>query len=320
MKKTVLALLGLFILALQPSTTQAKQLDVVVSIKPIHSLVASVMGNKGTPRLLLQGSVDPHIFHMRPSQINKVINADLLFLVDPRLEEFLASTIKRKPRNLKIVTLAEDKDIQLYPFRTGKIWTEASHDHKDGHHHEGMMDLHIWLDPINARRIVNIIEEALSELDPDNRVYYIRNAQRLRKRLYEIEERLRDDLRPLRQRPMIVFHDAFQYFERAFSLKSVGTVQLTSDQPPSAAHIRTLKEVAKDNDVACVLGTPGSHPRIATTIIRDTKAGYGTVDPLGIYLDEGPSLYFELIEEIAMNILECQDGSNELLNPDSLFE
>ena len=298
-------------------SAQARKLEVVASIKPVHSLVQSVMGSEGEVSLLLDSALDPHIFRMRPSDIRKVIDADVLFYVDTKLETFLESVVGNDRHKVKAVALSGAPNLKLLPYRTSKIWfTEESENH-DGHEHEEM-DLHIWLDPENAIQMVRMIEETLSELDPDNRVTYIRNSQLVIKRLYELKDRLRQDLRPYRQKPIMVYHDAFQYFEKAFSLYSVGAIQLKADSPPSAKHLKALKRIAKEKKVTCVLGTPGAHPRIATVVMGDTSANYDVVDPLGVYLEPGASLYMELIEEIALTVEDCQAGGGEIfdLTPD----
>ncbi|MBT5185167.1 MAG: zinc ABC transporter solute-binding protein [Kordiimonadaceae bacterium] len=279
-------------------------LDVVTSIKPIHSLVSRVMGDLGEPQLLLTGGLTPHIFRMKPSDIKKVINADVLFYVSPKFETFLKSTSLIKRPSLNAIAFAQSEGIKLYPYRTSKIWfTEGDSDDD----HEGDMDMHIWLDPANTRRIVNIIEETLSDLDPMNTITYVKNANLLIKQLYEQEELIRELLRPLRDSSMIVYHDAFQYYEKAFSLKSFGAIQLKSDETPSVKHLTALKKIAAEKEVSCVLAIPGTHPRIATAVMGNTAAGYGVVDHLGQYLEPGPESYFQLMFEITQSILDCQE-------------
>lgn len=294
----------------------AKDLKVIVSIKPLHSLVTAVMGDRGEVELLLDSALTPHVFRMRPSHIRKVIDADVLFYISPKLETFLNKSLRRPGGSLKIVALAEDKEIKLHPYRTSKIWfseKKEGDEHKD--HSYDNMDPHIWLDPANSRRMAVIIEETLSELDPANRLTYIRNSKILIKRLYAQEDRLRDALRPFREKPMIVYHDAFQYFEKAFLLYSIGAIQLRADQPPSIKHLKSLKKAAAENNVTCVLGVPGAHPKIANTVMFSTDASYNIVDPLGLYLKAGTELYFELMEEITHNIVECQGD----MKADELF-
>ncbi len=301
--KSVVAFMG--IMAMSYSIGNAKELKVVTSIKPIHSLVSRVMGDLGEPELLVKGGVTPHIFRMKPSDFRKVANADVLFYISPKFETFLKSTSLAESDTLNAIAFAEQDGIILHPFRDSKIW--FSEGEEDEEHKHSDMDLHIWLDPANTRRIVNIIEETLSKLDPENTIAYMKNAKALINGLYEQEELIRELLRPLRDSAMIVYHDAFQYYEKAFSLRSFGAIQLKSDETPSVKHLTALKKIAADRNVTCVLGIPGTHPRIAMAVMGDTTAGYGVVDHLGQYLEPGPESYFQLMFEITQSILDCQE-------------
>ena len=262
-----------------------------------------VLGDNGEIDLLVTGGVTPHIFRMRPSDFKKVVEADVLFYVSPKFETFLKTTSLVNRASLNTIALAEQEDIKLYPYRDSKVWF-ADDEGLGGHDHSGM-DLHIWLDPGNTRRIVEIIKDTLSELDPTNSVDYARNARNLINDLYKQEELIREQLRPLRDSAMIVYHDAFQYYERAFSLRSMGAIELSPDKPPSVKHIAALKKIAEERNVTCVLTIPGTHPKIAMTVIGNTNAGYGVVDHLGQYLDAGPDTYMQILSEITKSILEC---------------
>lgn len=302
--KTFIATILSFIF-IGSSTGYAKELKVVTSIKPIHSLVSRVMGDKGKVELLVTGGLTPHIFRMKPSDIKKVVYADVLFYISPKFETFLKSTSLVNRPSLNAIAFAEQEGIKLYPYRTSKIWfTEGE---MDDEHAQSEMDLHIWLDPANTRRIVTIIEETLSNLDPENSLTYIQNSKLLIKELYDQEELIRELLRPLRDSAMIVYHDAFQYYEKAFSLRSFGAIQLKSDETPSVKHLTALKKIADERDVTCVLAIPGTHPRIAMAVMGDMTAGYGVVDHLGQYLEAGPESYFQLMFEITQSILDCQE-------------
>ncbi|MDG1859393.1 MAG: zinc ABC transporter substrate-binding protein [Emcibacteraceae bacterium] len=293
------------------SNTSAKELKVITSIKPIHSLAARIMGGHGEVDLLVKGGLTPHIYRMKPSDFKKVVNADVLFYISPKFETFLKSTSLVNRPSLNAIAFAEQEGIKLYPYRTSKIWVTEGEVH-DEHLHSDM-DLHIWLDPANTRRIVTIIEETLSKLDPENSIEYGRNATLLIKELYDQEELIRELLRPLRESAMIVYHDAFQYYEKAFSLKSFGAIQLKSDETPSIKHLSELKKVAEERNVTCVLAIPGTHPKIAMAVMGDMTAGYGVVDHLGQYLEAGPQSYFQLMFEITQSILDCQEKEEALM-------
>ncbi|WP_339862062.1 zinc ABC transporter substrate-binding protein [Paremcibacter congregatus] len=302
-------MLVVLMLAFPVLPAAAKDLKVIATIKPLYSLVASVMGDKGNLDLMVKGGLDPHIYRLKPSNIRQIHNSDVVFYIDPDMETFLKRIFKRNYGSFMAVPMAQQKDINLMPYRTSKVWYKDVVD-DDETHSEGENDLHVWLDPANARRMVQVIEEVLSYHDPYNRLTYIENAQKTIARLYAMEEEIREKLRPLREKPMIVYHDAFQYFERAFGLKSVGAILLRADQNPSAKHLKVLKKIARERNVTCVLGTPGAHPRIATVVMSGTKAGFGVVDPLGVYLDTEPDLYFKMMREMTQSILDCQNKSD----------
>lgn len=307
MRKILVFILFLGVFFAPGRAVQAKELKVITTIKPLHSLVASVMGDKGTPDLMVHGGLDPHIYRLKPSNIRQIHDSDVIFYIDPDMEVFLKRILTREFKNFRAVALAQQEGIRLIPYRTSKIWYRDENAGEQNHDKTGAQDLHIWLDPANARRMVTIIEETLSDLDPDNHITYIQNARKTIARLYRMEEDIRERLRPLRQKPMIVYHDAFQYFEKSFSLKSVGAIVLKPDQTPSIKHIKFLKDLAREKKVTCVLGMPGAHPRIATVVMSGTNAGFDVVDPLGLYLDKGPDLYFEIMDEMANSIINCQE-------------
>jgi len=265
-----------------------------------------LLDGKGELDLLVKGGLDPHVYRLKPSNIRQIHNSDVVFYIDPEMEIFLKNILKSKYQKFSAIALAQQEDIRLFPSRTSKIWLKDD-DKVTSESDNDAQDLHIWMDPANARRIIHIIEETLSKLDPDNSLTYIQNAQKTIAQLYRMEEDIREKLRPLREKPMIAYHDAFQYFETSFGLKSVGAIMLKSDQTPSVKHIKALKKVAKQKNITCVLGSPGAHPRIATVVMRGTDAGFGIVDPLGLYLDNGPTLYFEMMQDTAQSILDCQD-------------
>lgn len=303
--------LGLCLMMALPllSDAEAKELKVITSIKPIHSLVSRVMGDRGEVTLLLKQNGDPHLFSMKPSHMRAVVNADVLFYISTDLEQFLTPMIKRRNHKLTKVAFAEDSGMRLLPYRQKKIWGGNHASHYD--QNSLKYDQHIWLDPDNARRMVIMIEETLSRLDPAHAITYIQNSKALITDLYKLEEKIRAQLRPYKEKPMIVYHDAFQYFEKSFFLTSIGAIQLTADKTPSVKHLTFLKKTARKSNVTCVVGVPGIHPQIATVVMSSTKAGYATVDPLGLTFESGPDLYFKIMEEMADNIASCE-GSEDM--------
>jgi zinc transport system substrate-binding protein len=203
--------------------------DVVASIKPVHSLVAAVMAGVGEPVLIVRGAASPHTYALRPSDAGALETADIVFWTGHGLELFLGDALETLATEAKVVELARSPGIELLPLREGGAFEvhahesddhdHADHDHDHDHEHEhDAGDMHFWLDPHNAALMVSQIATTLSEADPDNAATYAANAEIEIAALAALAGELAERLAPVRNKPFIVFHDAYQYFEARFGL------------------------------------------------------------------------------------------------------
>ena len=159
----------------QPAAAVAAP-QVVVSIKPIHSLVASIMKGIAEPELILKGAGSPHTYQMKPADAEMLQNADLVFWVGPELEKFLEKPIESLSSNAKVVELEDAPGLTILPMREGGAF-EPHDDGDEGHaeeghgHDEGEHDAHIWLNTGNAKTLAKAITTALSETDQIGRAH-----------------------------------------------------------------------------------------------------------------------------------------------------
>ncbi|MEX0954856.1 MAG: zinc ABC transporter substrate-binding protein [Rhizobiaceae bacterium] len=185
---------------------------------------------------------------------------------------------------------------------------EAAEAEHDDHGHDGF-DMHVWLDPRNAAAMVHEIEEALSEADPDNAALYAGNAEALRARLNDLQTELAAELAPVKDKPFVVFHDAYQYFESRFGLHAAGSITVSPEVMPGAERLREIQQRVRELGATCVFAEPQFEPRLVTVAIEGTGAGSGTLDPLGAELADGPDLYFELMRGMAASLRDCLAGA-----------
>ena len=287
------------------------QVRVVASIKPVHSLVAAVMEGAGEPELIIQGATSPHTFSLRPSDARNIQNADIIFMIGDALETSLAGSIDTLGRDARVIRLADTQGLIRLPLREGATFEDHDHDHDHeeegdhGEHEDESFDMHIWLDPVNARTMVRAIAITLSAADADNAATYAANAEAVTGRLDELLDQINVGVDPVRGRAFIVFHDAYHYFEDRFELIAAGSASVSPDRPPGARRITELRERVSDLGVVCVLAEPQFDPRLANVIIEGTSARLGTVDPLGAVLASGPDMYFMLMQEMAASFTDC---------------
>jgi zinc transport system substrate-binding protein len=165
--------------------------------------------------------------------------------------------------------------------------------------------MHIWLDPGNAKVLTGAIAAALGDADPPNASIYQANAEQLRERLEELDRSLEDRLTTVADRPYVVFHDAYQYFERRYGVKAVGAITINPTVRPSARRLREIQGQLEELNAACVFAEPQFEPALVDTVIEGTSARKGVLDPLGADLEAGPEQYFELLDGLADSLISC---------------
>jgi len=303
------------------STISKADLKVVTSIKPIHSLASYIMDGVGSPGLIVDGYNSPHSFQLKPSHAKMLEQADIIFWIGEDLENFLEKPLATIAKKAEKIELLEIKGIKKLKFRERNIFEEheghddhghdakkeehddhghdakkEEHDDHDDHGH-GEYDPHIWLDPINAKVILNEITEHLIENDSKNAATYKSN---LAKAISEIDKLIIDVITETNtDLSYVVFHDAYQYYENRFNVNILGAMTVNPDVMPGAEQIHEIHEVIEHDNVSCILSEPQFNPDIIKSIAKDTSVKTGVLDPLGANLKPGKDLYFDLIRNMS---------------------
>ncbi len=294
------------------------EIKVVASIKPIHSLASYLMDGVGKPDLIVDGYNSPHGFALKPSHAKMLQNADLIFWVGEDLETFLEKPLKSIAKKAEKIELMEIKGVKKLEFRERNIFDghddHGHDDHKEhGHkedkhddHHEhahGEHDPHIWLDPINAKAILSEMAEHLIEKDPNNASAYKANLKKAHKALDNLTKKVKSELKG--DFKSIVFHDAYQYFEKRFNVNVLGAFTVNTDVLPGAEQLAEIREIIEHEKVTCVFSEPQFNPDIIKAVAKDTNIKTGVIDPLGATLDPGKDLYFDLIRNMYASFKSC---------------
>jgi len=282
--------------------------QVLVTIKPIHALVSGVMREVGTPTLLLQGGESPHTYSLKPSQVKRLHQANLVVWVGPGIEKFLEKPLSMLNSNITVLRLFEVEGLKLLKVRDGAAWEDHSPHHVSHSEESGQpeeFDQHFWLDPQNAQIIVKAVVAALSKIDPLSATRYQDNSIHLLEQLKQLDNELQTQLIPVKNKNFLVFHDAYQYFENRYELSAIGVVNLHPEQNSSAKHLHELRESIKTQKVQCVFSEPQFEPTLVATVIENTAVRQGILDPLGIDLPVGSEVYFMLLRRLAKSLRDC---------------
>ncbi len=305
------ALLG----ASTPAIAAADVPDVAVDIPPVHSLVDRVMGELGSPKLVIQPGASPHGYSMRPSEAGALENADVVFWVGEALAPWLKGSMDSLAADAESVALLDVPETGTLAFRQGATFEAHDHHHGHGHghghdHSHDGTDPHAWLDPENAQAWLAAIARSLSDADPENADIYRENARQGKAELDELMGELRARLAHAQDTRFIVFHDAYQYFENRFDLSAAGAISLGDASDPSPARIDELRELVNALDVDCVFNEPQFNPQLVENVFADTGVDTSIViDPLGTGLPPGEGLYPRLLRQLADGVVQCAAGA-----------
>lgn len=298
---------------------QAAPPQVVTDVPVVHSLTSQVMEGVGEPSLLLDRGSEPHGFQIRPSHARALGDADLILWSGPGLIPPLDKALRNLDLRDGALSLLDDlQDTAGIAPHEGSGAAETSDDAAGATDQqpaeapaaEVPRDPHAWLDPHTAEIWVAAIARRLSEVDPDNAEVYDRNAQSTLDRLQKLKQEVQATLDPIRERPILVFHDAYQPFAQRFGITVAGALTNSESAPPSAAAVARARERIAAGEIVCVMNEPLQNDALVGTVVEGFDVGRGQIDTAGTTLDFGPGLYDALIRQIAAEMADCAAGNS----------
>ena len=291
---------------------------VVTDIPPVQSLAAMVMGDLGSPSVLLEQGGNAHSYQLKPSQAAALQEADLVLWVGAEMTPWLDRAIDGLQGEGKALALLDAPGTLLLDFG-GKPHVgghdhdhEHEHEHDDHdaaegaeHHHEGL-DPHAWLSPVNAGTWLTLIGSELARRDPEHAATYVANAAQARLRLATLDAQMQAELAPLKGRSFVTFHDAYGYFTAHYGLTSAGAVSMGDAAEPGAAHLTELRADLTTKAVVCAFPEANHDPKQVDMLLDGTAVKRGAaLDPEGSTLTYGPTLYEDLLAGLGRAMRDC---------------
>lgn len=304
---------------LAPLPAFAEVPQVVTDLPAVQSLTAQVMGDLGSPVVLLEQGGNAHSYQLKPSQLRALEGADLVVWVGPEMTPWLDRALDATaPKGVQIALLA-DPGTHRQDFPAGAHDDDedahdaageaagADHDHAgEAHHDHSGTDPHAWLDPANAEHWLDVIAGALATQDPEHAETYRANATAARASIAALDAKLTAELAPVKDRRFVVFHAAYGYFVDHYGLIAPEALALGDATDPGAAHIAELRAELQSDKVVCAFPEAQHDPKQLTLLLDGTgvKLG-GALDPSGSALPYGPGLYAALMQGIADTLTGC---------------
>ena len=273
--RTGLALTLLVVLTVLPMTGQgasaaANKIAVAASFYPMYEFARQVGGDRISVRNLTPAGAEPHDYELTPKDILSVNTSKVLIYNGAGLEPWAQKLLPQLPPSVLVVNAAQG--IRIAIATSGED--------------QGKPDPHIWMDPVLAQKQVDTILAGFIKVDPEGKAVYEANAAKFKQELTALHERFQRALSTCRKEIFITNHAAFGYFAARYGLTQTGIAGLAPDAEPSAAQIRELIRLARQNDIRVIYYESLVSPRVAATIAREVGARTLVFDPLEGLTDE----------------------------------
>ncbi|MGB1272049.1 MAG: zinc ABC transporter substrate-binding protein ZnuA [Endozoicomonas sp.] len=281
---------------------------VLASIKPLQLIAQAITADVTEVDVLLPPGASPHSHSLKPSDARKLHSADVIFWVGPSMEAFLPKMLD-STKNATAVAMMDIPGIRL---RKNGASTSEEHAHgekhhdEDEHHHDhGEYDSHIWLSTFNGRAMATAITKVLASRDKANASQYKKNLKAFLQTMDKADARNTGKLAHTRQRPIVVFHDAYGYLQEQYQLNIAGHFTLNPEQQPGARHLSQLRERLKKAGNTCIFREPQFQPAYIDRLTKGLPVKVSELDPLGENIEARPDGFAHFINTLVDNISEC---------------
>lgn len=244
------------------------KIKIYTSIYPLYDFTKKVGGDKVDVTNLVPAGTEPHDWEISTSDILNLEKADMLIYNGAGIENWTDKVISTL-EDIVYVKTSEGLDIHNV--------SEESHSNEDNH---GSYDPHTWLSIKNAKMEMKNIKNSLVKNDPDNAKYYEENYKKYAKKFDELDKEYSEKLEPIKNKTIIVAHEAFGYLCEDYNIKQEGIEGLTPDSEPDPARMSEIIKFAKDNNVKTIFFEELVSPKVAQTIAKEINVTTEVLNPL----------------------------------------
>lgn len=297
----------LFVVFISAITSAQADVRVLTSIKPLQLIAAAVQDGIAVPEVLLPPGASPHNYALRPSDVRRVQEADLLYWIGPDMETFLPRVLTGRTKTSVPVQSLPGMHLRHFTANSDHH-DEGENDEHDHDHRPGSVDAHLWLSSVNARVIAAKMAADLSQADPDNADRYKSNVNAFDARLDALDARIKQRVAGITDKKYFVFHEAFDYFEEAYGLKHAGVFAVSGEVQPGAQHVAAMRARLTEYGKTCVFSEPPLRPRLADTLSAGLPVKLAELDGLGGYTPATAQGYEQLLDKLANDLAGCLES------------
>jgi len=271
------------------SSANVNPSEIVVSIKPIHSIVTGLMKDIGTPALLIKDPQTPFEFTVTANETAQLKAAKLVIWVGPELEKNLEPVIAQLPSSTTVVELLANSRLKILPSRSDPA----------------LRDPFFWMDDRNIIILLDDLTELLIQIDPARSHVYARNRREMLVPLRRIDKEYEYGYRGLKAGTGVTYFDTLQYFEQAYALGILDRVTGTPWDTETAASMLKVRNHIQQKEAVCLFVDTSMHAGNLELIVKDQQINIGKLDVLGRNFSAGADLYLKMMQYNTDVIKQC---------------
>jgi len=267
--------------------TQSDELTILASTFPLYEFAREIAPNENVQMIIPPG-VDIHHYELKPSDVKKIDNADLIIYLgedtEPWLESILDVDGKHQNKTLNAIHEADNliKANHEHDDETDEYMNDEDYnDDHDDHDRDLEYDPHIWLNFENSIQITNAIASKLQTIKPENAQKYMQNANNYTKKLQDLHKKYEEELANCETRHFVVNHDAFRYLAKQYNLTQLPIRGLSAEQEPSPKAIENILQDAREYNVKHVFFEELASPRVSEALAKEIGAKTLMITPAG---------------------------------------
>ncbi|WP_230197095.1 zinc ABC transporter substrate-binding protein ZnuA [secondary endosymbiont of Heteropsylla cubana] len=287
---------------------------ILTSIRPLGFIAAAIADKVIPVEVMLPDHASPHTYTLRPTDGLRLKKADILIWVGPELESFLSGLTFSLPtkrcitlsKEKRIIPLLKKSRLNTYKYSLSDI----NQNYNFGHQH-GKYDMHLWLSPIIAEHIAQIIYEHLLELIPTQKKLLDENLQIFKNLLIENNKKIANILSPVRNKGYYVLHDAYGYYEKYYGLMPLGYFSITPEIQPGVQTLHKIRKQLIKKKAICIFSEPQFNSASIKSVARGQDVYIGMLDPLGIDISLDKGSYMRFLLNLSKQYINCLEKTYE---------
>jgi len=273
------------------------KIKIMTTVFPLWEFARAVAGERGEVSLLLPPGSDVHTWQPRVSDMKKLGSVDFLLFIGADLEPWLADILRSLSRP-GLRTLEVSRGLAL-------LAGNENLPRPDGH----KMDPHIWLDFNLDQVLVDRIRKALSEIEPENAVYFEKSAASYIEKLQRLDAKYQDTLSHCLHKTFIFGgHSAFSYLARRYHLEQIAVYGLSPDAAPTPRQLIAVIEIAKKHKVKTIFFETSVSDKLARLIASQVGADTSLLNPGHNLTEEQRRSGVTFLDLMAKNLESLKHG------------